>query len=241
MFDFNNRARPESQALMSYITAGEIGTINSAQALWIRRCGIPGFGSWFTQKALAGGGSTIDLIHALDLALYFMGFPDPAWVLGQTFNDFHDNPDFKGKWGTSDVGTVDVETASFAFIMFKTGQVILARTSWAEMNRREEFSVTFQGTKGGGMTKRFFETDGDFASAFDFCEVYGVENRRQVNKKVLTSSTDKMGGERVVQNFVNSIAGVETPLSNPVEAVKLMKIVDAIYKSASSQLPVEIV
>ena len=29
MFDFNNRARPESYALMDYIKAGDVGTINS--------------------------------------------------------------------------------------------------------------------------------------------------------------------------------------------------------------------
>ena len=49
MFDFNTRARPESYALMDYIKAGDVGTINSAQAKWIRRTGIPGFGGWFTN------------------------------------------------------------------------------------------------------------------------------------------------------------------------------------------------
>ena len=44
MFNFNNRARPESYALRKYIEAGEVGQINSAQAKWIRRTGIPGFG-----------------------------------------------------------------------------------------------------------------------------------------------------------------------------------------------------
>ena len=44
MFNFNNRARPESYAIMEKINAGEIGTINSAQAKWCRRTGIPGFG-----------------------------------------------------------------------------------------------------------------------------------------------------------------------------------------------------
>ncbi|MEY4775715.1 MAG: hypothetical protein RL759_228, partial [Verrucomicrobiota bacterium] len=56
MFNFNNRARPESQAMMNYIAAGQVGKINSAQAKWIRRTGIPGFGGWFTTKELSGGG-----------------------------------------------------------------------------------------------------------------------------------------------------------------------------------------
>ena len=40
MFNFNNRARPESYALRKYIEAGEVGQINSAQAKWIRRTGM---------------------------------------------------------------------------------------------------------------------------------------------------------------------------------------------------------
>ena len=67
MFNFNNRARPESYAMMEYISQGVVGTINSCQAKWIRRTGIPGFGGWFTTKAMAGGGATIDLLHMIDL------------------------------------------------------------------------------------------------------------------------------------------------------------------------------
>ncbi len=243
MFDFNNRARPESQALMSYIRADEIGRINSSQALWIRRCGIPGFGGWFTQKALSGGGSTIDLIHGIDLALYFMGYPEPEWVLGQTFYDFSDNPDFKGPWGIADVenGVVDVETAAHSFIRFKTGQVMFARTSWAEMNKREEVSVTFQGTKGGGMMKRLFKIDGMDETVIDSCEIYTMEHRHPVNKKIIVEKDEKWGREKTVSNFVNSVLGKEEPLSNPSQAVTLMKIIDGIYLSAQQKKPAEIV
>jgi predicted dehydrogenase len=96
MFNFNNRARPESYAMMDYIKNGDVGTINSAQCQWIRRTGIPGFGGWFTNKALSGGGPLIDLLHMLDLGLFFMDFPQPEWVLAQTFSDFIQDKGFKG-------------------------------------------------------------------------------------------------------------------------------------------------
>ena len=88
MFDFNNRARPEAMAMKAAIVRGDAGRINSAQALWIRRTGIPGFGGWFTTKALSGGGPVIDLLHMIDLALHFMGYPEPKFVLAATFRDF---------------------------------------------------------------------------------------------------------------------------------------------------------
>jgi hypothetical protein len=47
---------------------------------------MPGFGGWFGQKALAGGGPLIDLgVHRLDLALWLMGCPQPAWIMGATY------------------------------------------------------------------------------------------------------------------------------------------------------------
>lgn len=242
MFDFNNRARPESQALMKYIKNGDIGRINSAQALWIRRCGIPGFGGWFTQKSLSGGGPVIDLLHMIDLALYFMEFPEPEWVLAQTFYDFSTNSDFKGPWGIPDVegGIVDVETAAHAFVRFKTGQVLFARNSWAEMNKREEVSVTFQGTKAGGMIRRLFGRDGIDETAIDECEIYTMENGHPVNRKIIVPPDEKMGRERAVINFVRTVKGEEEPFSKPEEAIILMKIIDAIYSSAEKGEPVKI-
>ncbi len=242
MFDFNNRARPESQALMGYIKNGTIGKINSAQALWIRRCGIPGFGGWFTQKTFSGGGPVIDLLHMIDLSLYFMRFPEPKWVLAQTFNDFSTNPEFKGPWGILDGegGKMDVETSAHAFIKFQDDQVLFARNSWAEMNKREEVSVTFQGTKSGGMLKRLFQRDGIDETALDECELYTQENGHPVNRKIIVEPDEKMGRERAVINFVNTVCKKEEPFSLPEEAVILMKIIDAIYLSAEKGVPVEI-
>ena len=242
MFDFNNRARSESQALMAYIQKGEIGRINSAQALWIRKCGIPGFGGWFTQKAIAGGGTTIDLVHGLDLALYFMGYPEPEWVLSQVFFDFSGNQDFKGPWGFPDMKNpiMDVETASHACIKFKTGQILFSRSSWAEMNEREEVSVTFQGAKAGASMKRLFGIDGIDETAIDSCKVFSVENGFSINKTISFIPDEKMGREKAVVNFVDTVRGKAEPLTNPKQAVILMKIIDGIFKSAIEKGPVRI-
>ncbi|MCL5408900.1 MAG: Gfo/Idh/MocA family oxidoreductase [Candidatus Omnitrophica bacterium] len=242
MFDFNNRARPESQVLMKYIKEGVVGKINSAQALWIRRCGIPGFGGWFTQKNLSGGGPVIDLLHMIDLSLYFMKFPQPRWVLASIFNDFSTNPEFKGPWGIPDVkdGKMDVETAAHAFVRFEGGEVLFIRNSWAEMNKREEVSVTFQGTKAGGLIKRIFKRDGIDETAIDECELYTQENRCPVNRKIIVEPDEKMGRERAVINFVNTILKKEEPFSRAEEAIILMKIIDAVYLSAEKGVSVEI-
>jgi predicted dehydrogenase len=242
MFNFNNRARPESYALRKYIEAGEVGQINSAQAKWIRRTGIPGFGGWFTNKDMSGGGPLIDLLHMVDLALYDMDYPNPTHVLAQTFNDFIENKGFKGPWGIPDVvdGVTDVESAAHGFVRFETGQVLNFQVSWAEMNKREEVSVTFQGRKAGGMIRRLFGSDGLDETAIDDCELYVQEHGRSVNRSIITENNEDMGRIRSAENFIRTINGEEAPLNSPSQALALMKIIDATYESAKSGVPVTI-
>lgn len=242
MFNFNNRARPESYAMRSYIESGQLGTINSAQAKWIRRTGIPGFGGWFTNQAQSGGGPLIDLLHMIDLALFYMDYPKPTHVLAQTFNDFIQDKGFKGPWGIPDVadGVTDVESAAHGFVRFDTGQVLSFQVSWAEMNKREEVSVTFQGSQAGGMVRRLFGRDGIDATALDDCELYFQEHGRSVNRSVVVEECEDMGRIRSAQNFALTLEGKEAPLNTPDQALALMKIIDATYESARSGKPVEI-
>ncbi len=242
MFDFNNRARPESQAMKRYIREGDVGRINSAQASWIRRNGIPGFGGWFTNKALAGGGPVIDLLHMIDLALYFMDYPEPAYVLARTFDDFMGNPAFKGPWGIQDNkdGVMDVEASCHAMLTFKSGQCLMIRNAWAEMNEREVVSVVFQGTKAGGKVERLFDRDGIDETSQDTCRLYTEEYGHQVNRDIIVPQDEAMGRVTNASNFVLSIMGREEPLNTPEQALLLMRITDAIYRSAESGAPVEV-
>ena len=240
MFNFNNRARPESQAMMKHIADGTVGRINSAQAQWIRRTGIPGFGGWFTTKELSGGGPVIDLLHMIDLALYFMGYPEPAHVLGQTFDDFITDKAFKGPWGIPDNadGKTDVEAAAHGFVTFKSGQVLSLRNSWAEMIEREVVSVVFQGSRAGGKVERLFGSDGLDDTAIDTCELYTQEEGESVNQKIETEPCEDMGRIASAANFVETIEGAAAPLNTPQEALKLMQIIDALYQSAETGAPV---
>lgn len=242
MFNFNNRARPESYAMKKAIDDGVIGHINSAQSKWIRRTGIPGFGGWFTTKELSGGGPLIDLLHMVDLAMHFMGYPEPAHVLGKTFDDFITNKEFKGPWGIPDKadGTTDVESAAHAFVTFKTGQVLSVQVSWAEMIKREEVSVVFQGANGGGKVERLFGSDGLDETAIDTCELYVQKDGKSVNETVAVDECEDMGRSRSAENFVLAVEGKEAPLNVPEEALSLMKIIDAIYESAQSGAPVSV-
>ncbi|MCQ2388376.1 MAG: Gfo/Idh/MocA family oxidoreductase [Kiritimatiellae bacterium] len=243
LFDFNNRARPEAVAMKKAIDKGLVGKINSAQALWIRRTGIPGFGGWFTTKALSGGGPVIDLLHMIDLALHFMDYPEPAWALANVYDDFMGDRRFKGPWGIPDRkdGVCDVESAAHGLVTFKNGATLFLRTSWAEMNKREEVSVTFQGSKAGGLVRRLFGEDGRDETAEDVCELYFQDGKgARADKALAVPKDEAMGRIRAAENFVKTLQGREKPLNAPDEAVKLMKIIDAVYASARRRAPVRI-
>ena len=110
------------------------------------------------NKEMSGGGPLIDLLHMVDLALYYMDYPNPSHVLAQTFNDFIEDKGFKGPWGIPDVaeGVTDVESAAHGFVSVSNWAGFELQISWAEMNKREEVSVTFQGKKAGYDSSAFW-------------------------------------------------------------------------------------
>lgn len=188
------------------------------------------------------GGPLIDLLHMVDLAYFFLGCPEPEYVLARTFSDFITDKAFKGPWGIPDVadGVTDVESAAHGFVKFKTGQVLSFQASWAELIEREEVSVVFQGTKAGAAVRRLFGRDGLDETSVDTAEIFSQEHGRSVNRRLIVEPDPAMGRERSAANFIRSIEGREAPLNSPDQALSLMKIIDAAYKSSSTGKPVEI-
>src|SRR5215211_7838663 len=83
---FNKRHRADFEYVGELARSGYFGEIYYAKAYWMRRSGIPGLGSWFTKKELAGGGPLIDLgVHMIDAALYLMGDPEVQSVSCATY------------------------------------------------------------------------------------------------------------------------------------------------------------
>jgi len=86
---FNHRRRGHVQVLKKMIDDGILGPIYYAKAGWLRREGIPGLGSWFTQRAISGGGPLMDLgVHMLDIALYLLDEPAVRAVTAAMYAEF---------------------------------------------------------------------------------------------------------------------------------------------------------
>ncbi|MFW6320562.1 MAG: Gfo/Idh/MocA family protein, partial [Halohasta sp.] len=61
MVGFNNRFASPVEVIKGYQEEGRFGEISHIEANYVRRRGIPGRGSWFTSKEVAGGGALIDI------------------------------------------------------------------------------------------------------------------------------------------------------------------------------------
>lgn len=126
MINFSYRFSAQSRALKAQVDAGFFGDFYFGRSVWHRRRGMPGFGGWFGQKALAGGGPQIDLgVHRLDLALWLMGYPQLTWVMGSSYDAIARATAAKsGK-------AFDVEDLAAGFIRFENGATLVLEASWA--------------------------------------------------------------------------------------------------------------
>jgi predicted dehydrogenase len=108
------------------------------------------------------------------------------------------------------------------------------------MTEREVVSMSFQGSAAGGIIERLFARDGLDDTSVDRCELYTVEHGTQVNRRLVVPQDESMGRLGCARNFVLALEGKAAPLNTPDQAVKLMRIVDAIYASAARGEPIKL-
>ncbi len=243
MIQFNNRYRPEATLLKQYAESGELGDIYFARCGWIRRNGIPGWGGWFTQQELAGGGPLIDLaVHMLDLTMWLMGNPEPTTVLASTFSVFGPKMQALGPWGTPNKkGKFDVEDMAVAMIKFEGGQTIALEASWASRCKREWVYSTLMGSQAGASLERVFDVDGVDDSSVDTLEVFTQEYGVPVNRNLVVEPDPAMGRHNAVKHFVDCLVDDSVEMISPAsDGLRIMKILDAAYKSAEMDKAVDI-
>jgi len=149
---YQNRFRPEVQALKKACVNGELGEIYYAKAHALRRRAVPTWGV-FPNKALQGGGPLIDIgTHALDLTLWMMDNYKPVSVTGSVFYKLGGLASAAegNAFGPWDPETYEVEDSAFGMIKMADGSAINLEASWA-LNVREskEASTTLCGTLAG--------------------------------------------------------------------------------------------
>jgi predicted dehydrogenase len=139
-----------SRQLKTLIDDGLLGEVYYARAQWLRRRLLPARPT-FTERRLSGGGAALDIgVHVLDLACWFMGWPEPVSVSASLGTYLAHRPDLAGEWGDWDHARIDVEDFAAGFVRFANGATLTLETSWlAFQPERETVKVQCYGTHGG--------------------------------------------------------------------------------------------
>ncbi len=217
------------QAAKAHVDAGFFGEIYAARTVWQRRSGIPGYGSWFTNMDMAGGGCLLDIgVHALDRALFLMDYPEPATVSGASYSKLGDRGMGLGGWG-ADISSAgadvrfDVDDLAWAFIRFVNGAVLQFQVSWAQ-HLPEQFFTELYGTDGSASMGNKEGID-----------LYTVLNGQEADIET-TAPSDPIGSyARLIENFVGYLNGdPAATIVTPEQALVSVRIVDAIMRSSAS-------
>lgn len=219
----NLRFREDLRLARQY--TAQFGTLYYGRCGWFRRRGIPGWGSWFTQKDKAGGGPLIDIgVHMLDMCLALLGYPEPTYVSGATYAEFGPHKRGLGNWGIPDFerGRYDVEDMASAFINFANGATVVLEVSWA-LNAVQRQWVEVMGKEGGlSLTIEPKELR-------IFSEQFG-----QVVDLVPQPAPEGKDRQLLTANFIHCCQTGEEPETAPRHGLILNRIFDAIYESSKN-------
>lgn len=219
-YNFQLRQASEWSLFMRCKADGLLGQIYHIKANFLRRRGIPGWGS-FTNKTIQGGGALMDLgVHVLDLALCALDYPTPERVLGNTY-DFIGKTGGKGLMGSWNPAQFEVEDASMAYLSFSDKASILLSASFA-LNTQPDIDRNLEifGSKGGVRLFPFAlhtEIAGELADVqFPYLEETDLQLKNTLA-------------------FLDACQGKPSTVCTAEQGAILQEIVDQIYRSANGQ------
>ncbi|MFB6119638.1 MAG: Gfo/Idh/MocA family protein [Halobacteriaceae archaeon] len=229
MVGFHNRFSAAADLAVAYREDGRFGDVSHVEGEYVRRRGVPGVGSWFTDADLAGGGAVVDVgVHLVDFALYLAGFPEVTEVSATTRSEFGGREDYVDPegWsghGSGGTGAFEVEDSASAFLRCADGTTMSLEVAWA-CNRTPSKDVVLRGTDAGAEC----EVGGDEIT------VRGVDGAgvdHYVDSE-LTGHRDVSGHDAEDRAFLDAVAAGEAPETNTVEeGLAVQRVLDAIYRS----------
>lgn len=219
----NQRYVDSIQRTKALVEQGALGEIYHAKAYWFRRTGIPRLGTWFGNRALAGGGCLNDIgVHVLDACLHLLGKFEPVSVYGATYSKFGPRGLGEGGWGKSDREGLPFDVDDFAtgLIRFADGTTLTLDVSWAaHLPDPYRYDVELFGTEAGarGFANIFYKPT---AEGYTVTQSPAVEIRYK-------------HGDRF-HNFINHLLGTEELCVTPEQALAVQRILDALNESAAT-------
>jgi len=220
---FNRRFNPAVAALKEAVEEGRFGTLSlcDAQIKWFRSQAYYDSASWRGTMALDGGGALMNQsIHTIDLLLYLVG--NVKRLSASMALLTHEN--------------IEVEDTAVAILEFENGArgTIQGSTScWSSTGHPAEIQLC------GSDGSVFLQDDG--FRVWDFREknkqdIYVKDNLMQSSGVGLgandPNAINLIGHQRNFEDVVQAIESGRKPLITGEEAMRSVRLIDAIYRSA---------
>ncbi|HKJ85008.1 MAG TPA: Gfo/Idh/MocA family oxidoreductase [Spirochaetia bacterium] len=207
------------------VRRGELGNVYYARAGYLRRDGQPG--GWFTSREHAGGGALLDIgIHSLDLALHLADLGTVERVSGFTrqLPSIMDAIIGTEKYVSKDsAGERDVEDHAFATLTFRDGGLLTIEASWAQHRERDTQYLELYGERGGLVVDPALHLSRNAGNALSDTTFPLVEPGDRLQEMF----------DREMAHFAACLNDGVRCMSPSADGLELMRIIDAIYRSAS--------
>ncbi|MBN1647410.1 MAG: Gfo/Idh/MocA family oxidoreductase [Spirochaetales bacterium] len=215
MYGFNHRHHGSIKHMINLLESGEYGKIIWIRGRYGKSVDSSFFETWRSKKDLAGGGILLDQgIHMLDLFLYLAG-------------DFHE---VKG-YISNQYWNCDIEDNAFVLLKNRDSGIVASlhstMTQWRHLFSLEVF-----------MEKGYIVLNGLKTSSGTYGEeVLSVAKNRTTapaatweDEERITFHTDTSWRSEIMHFFESIRENKKIEIGNSADALKLMKLIDAIYE-----------
>lgn len=221
---FQDRAAPDLAWLKRLIAAGGLGTpiLASARVKWYRPPAYYADSRWRGSWALDGGGALMNqAIHSADSLLWLLGDVDRVFAVTRTA-----------------LHTIEVEDTAVACLEFAGGAVgtlEAATSAFPGFPRRVELT----GSQGTVVVEHDRVVSVQLRTPVDPppSEATGGDTSASATSPVVA---DVRGHRRVIEDFVRAIRTGTKPLCDGREGRRSVALVEALYRSARSGVPVPV-
>ena len=208
MVGMNNRFRPDTMILKTFIENGELGKLYYIKSGWLKQQSSAS--PWQVQRDKSGGGVFLDMgIVMLDMALWLMNYPEVTSVTASNFNQV----------------TKNVEDSSAVFARLANGVTLTIEVSWTFHREGDFFYCNVFGDQGSA-----------FINPLKVLKnVHGSLVNLTPAKAQTPVGLYKKSYENELRHFVNMQKEMVPLISSGEEAARRMRVVEAIYQSAAKK------
>ena len=216
-----NRYSPPSEWIKSVVTDGILGDIYMVQlnCYWNRDDRYYKKGGWKGTKDLDGGTLFTQFSHFIDIMYWLFGDIDN--IEGK-FSDFNHKE------------TTDFEDSGFVSFDFVNGGMGCINYSTAVANQNLESSMTIVGQNGS------VKIGGQYMNEVEVCNIKDYEMPVLKESNPANDYGPYKGSAAnhnyVIKNVIDGIKGRTSPTTNALEGLKVVEIIERIYKVRNEKL-----